>query len=256
MILSHGPEEVFENKEKVIRCKSFTDFAARHGDAIHGLDRPLMQPGNALQVGRQGLRHRAPRPAAARARRPSQGHYRSPAQLMRSVEEKIAVPEGRKDDFRREIMNYIGAPALDGKRFDCKTNERPQKAPELKLFEGQKDTVQLTSLVSNVVDKATQEKIDVVKSRLTRHHGYRRCRPQRDTRMPSSRCGWEAARAISTPSRAAGRSTTPALPTACAAVASGSSAQVPRPPQEGRQAAGRSVRPAGAGPGEPAPKVI
>ena len=34
---------------------------------------------------------------------------------MRSIEEKIEIPESRKDDFRREIMNYIGALALDGK---------------------------------------------------------------------------------------------------------------------------------------------
>jgi len=38
--------------------------------------------------------------------------------LMRSIEEKIDIPESRKDDFRREIMNYIGALALDGKTFD------------------------------------------------------------------------------------------------------------------------------------------
>ena len=42
----------------------------------------------------------------------------------------------------------------------------------MKLFEDQKDTIKLTSLVSNVVDKATQEKIDVVKSRLIRNYGY------------------------------------------------------------------------------------
>src|SRR5262249_38251613 len=53
-----------------------------------------------------------------------------------------------------------------------KTNERLQKALELKLFEDQKDTIKLTSLVSNVVDKATQEKIDIVKSRLIRNYGY------------------------------------------------------------------------------------
>ena len=29
--------------------------------------------------------------------------------LMRSIEEKIEIPDSRKDDFRREIMNYIGA---------------------------------------------------------------------------------------------------------------------------------------------------
>jgi serine protein kinase len=101
------------------------------------------------------------------------GGYDEPDErLMRSVEEKIDIPEGRKDDFRREIMNYIGALAIDGKKFDYRTNERLQKALELKLFEDQKDTIKLTSLVSNVVDRATQEKIDVVKSRLIRNYGY------------------------------------------------------------------------------------
>ena len=101
------------------------------------------------------------------------GTYEDPDErLMRSVEEKIDIPEGRKDDFRREIMNYIGALAIDGKKFDYKTNERLQKALEMKLFEDQKDTIKLTSLVSSVVDKATQEKIDVVKSRLIHNYGY------------------------------------------------------------------------------------
>lgn len=101
------------------------------------------------------------------------GNYEEPDErLMRSIEEKIDIPEGRKDDFRREIMNYIGALAIDGKKFDYKTNERLQKALELKLFEDQKDTIKLTSLVSSVVDKQTQEKIDVVKSRLIRNYGY------------------------------------------------------------------------------------
>ena len=92
--------------------------------------------------------------------------------LMRSIEEKIDIPESRKDDFRREIMNYIGALSLDGKKFDYRTNERLQKALELKLFQDQKDTIKLTSLVSSVVDKDTQEKIDIVKGRLIRNYGY------------------------------------------------------------------------------------
>jgi serine protein kinase len=92
--------------------------------------------------------------------------------LMRSIEEKIDIPESRKDDFRREIMNYIGALSLEGKKFDYKTNERLHKALELKLFEDQKDTIKLTSLVSSVVDQETQEKIDIVRSRLVRDYGY------------------------------------------------------------------------------------
>src|SRR5712691_11029939 len=92
--------------------------------------------------------------------------------LMRSIEDKIDIPENRKDDFRREIMNYIGALAVEGKTFNYKTNERLHKALELKLFEDQKDSIKLTSLVSSVVDKDTQEKIDVVKSRLKKDYGY------------------------------------------------------------------------------------
>ena len=69
-------------------------------------------------------------------------------------------------------MNYIGALAIDGKTFNYRTNERLQKALEMKLFEDQKDTIKLTSLVSQVVDKDTQEKIDIVKGRLIRDYGY------------------------------------------------------------------------------------
>ena len=101
------------------------------------------------------------------------GLYEEPDErLMRSIEEKIDIPESRKDDFRREIMNYIGALAVDGKSFNYRTNERLQKALELKLFQDQKDTIKLTSLVSSVVDKDTQEKIDIVKARLIRNYGY------------------------------------------------------------------------------------
>jgi serine protein kinase len=101
------------------------------------------------------------------------GQYEEPNEgLMRSIETKIDIPDSRKDDFRREIMNYIGALSIDGRTFDYKTNERLYKALELKLFEDQKDTIKLTSLVSNVVDADTQAKIDVVKSRLIRDYGY------------------------------------------------------------------------------------
>ena len=47
------------------------------------------------------------------------GLYEEPDErLMRSIEEKIDIPESRKDDFRREIMNYIGALAIEGKSFN------------------------------------------------------------------------------------------------------------------------------------------
>ena len=92
--------------------------------------------------------------------------------LMRSIEEKIEIPESRKDDFRQEIMNYIGALALDGKKFEYNTNARLYRALELKLFEDQRDTIKLKNLVSTVVDDETQQKIDIVKQRLIKQFGY------------------------------------------------------------------------------------
>jgi len=92
--------------------------------------------------------------------------------LMRSIEEKIDIAENRKDDFRREIMNYIGALAIEGKKFTYDTNDRLRRALEMKLFEDQKDSIKLSSFVSNVIDKDTQDKIDVIKSRLIKYYGY------------------------------------------------------------------------------------
>lgn len=108
-----------------------------------------------------------------RVRNKYTGQYEEPDErLMRSIEEKIEIPDSRKDDFRREIMNYIGALAIEGKQFTYQTNDRLRKALELKLFEDQKDTIKLTSMVSNVIDRETQEKIDIVKQRMIRNYGY------------------------------------------------------------------------------------
>ncbi|MEB2310220.1 MAG: serine protein kinase [Sorangiineae bacterium] len=92
--------------------------------------------------------------------------------LMRSIEDKIDINENRKDDFRREIMNFIGARAVEGKKFDWQSNDRLRRALELKLFDDQKDSIKLKTLVSAVVDKETQEKIDIIKARLMRYFGY------------------------------------------------------------------------------------
>ena len=101
------------------------------------------------------------------------GKYDEPDErLMRAIEEKIEIPDSRKDDFRQEIMNYIGALSLDGKKFEYNTNARLYKALELKLFEDSRDTIKLKNLVSSVVDDETQQKIDIVKQRLIKQFGY------------------------------------------------------------------------------------
>ncbi|MBI2608641.1 MAG: serine protein kinase [Deltaproteobacteria bacterium] len=92
--------------------------------------------------------------------------------LMRSIEEKIDIPESRKEDFRREIVNYIGNLTKEGRKFDYKSNPRLQKALELKLFEDQKDSIKLSSFSSEVVDESTQERIHSIKKRLIDNFGY------------------------------------------------------------------------------------
>src|SRR5687768_14360416 len=92
--------------------------------------------------------------------------------LMRSIEEKIEIPESRKGDFRHELMNYIAAVHLEGQVFDYRENARLSRALELKTFEDRRDTIQLTSLVSTVIDPDAQEKIAVIRDRLMREFGY------------------------------------------------------------------------------------
>jgi serine protein kinase len=108
-----------------------------------------------------------------KVRNPYTGQDEQPDErLMRSIEEKIEIPESRKDDFRREIMNFIGALSLDGKPFTWESNDRLRKALEMKLFEDQRDTIKISSLVSNVLDDDTQKKIEVVKARMIDDMGY------------------------------------------------------------------------------------
>src|SRR5262245_51599786 len=54
MIIFHGTEEVYENKEKITRYKFFAEQAQKYGDAIFGLDRPLMQLVNAFKSAARG----------------------------------------------------------------------------------------------------------------------------------------------------------------------------------------------------------
>lgn len=94
--------------------------------------------------------------------------------LMRSIEEKIDIPEQTADDFRRSIAGFAGKLAHDGKQFTWDSNPRLRKALELKQFEDVKDTIKLSKLGlgAQVVDADLQEKIDAIKTRLIRNYGY------------------------------------------------------------------------------------
>lgn len=42
--------------------------------------------------------------------------------VMRSVELEMDIPDSRKEQFRRDLMNFIGALAIDGRMFEARTN--------------------------------------------------------------------------------------------------------------------------------------
>jgi serine protein kinase len=95
--------------------------------------------------------------------------------LMRSIEEKIDIPEVGADDFRRSLAGFIGHLAHSGKQFKWDSNPQLKKALEAKLFEDTKDHIKLSALNikgATVVDKEIQEKIDAIKRRLIEQYGY------------------------------------------------------------------------------------
>ena len=71
-----------------------------------------------------------------------------------------------------QVMNFIAACSLKNQEFDYSSDELLRKALELKLFEDKKDTIKWASITSEVVDKEEQKKIDIIKERMIKNHGY------------------------------------------------------------------------------------
>ncbi len=94
--------------------------------------------------------------------------------LMRSIEEKIDIPDQGSPDFRRSIAAFIGTLAARGQTFKWDSNPELKQALERKLFDDTRDTIKLSSLSSEAaaVDPELQEKIDAIKTRLIKNFGY------------------------------------------------------------------------------------
>ncbi len=68
--------------------------------------------------------------------------------FLRSVEQKLDVPEDRKDDFRQEISNWVSRRAREGETFNPQDNERLRRALERKLWEDKKHNINFSALIS------------------------------------------------------------------------------------------------------------
>jgi len=108
---------------------------------------------------------------------PTTGRDEEPDErFMSAIEEKVDVHTANKQDYRQQFMSWIGQQMLKGITVDYTTNDRMRKAIERYLFDKQKDTIHLSTLVTpGAISVETQEKIEVVKKRLIDDHGYCSC---------------------------------------------------------------------------------
>ena len=91
--------------------------------------------------------------------------------LMRSIEDKVKVPESGKDAFRNEVFRKVAMAQRRGEHFDYTTHEKLKEAIEKQLFEERRDTIKLTVSTRNP-DPDQLRKINEVVDTLVRKEGY------------------------------------------------------------------------------------
>jgi serine protein kinase len=91
--------------------------------------------------------------------------------LMRSMEEKVKVPESGKDAFRNEILRKVAMAQRKGESFDYATHEKLKEAIEKQLFDERRDTIKLT-VSTRSPDPEQLRKINEVVDTLVKREGY------------------------------------------------------------------------------------
>jgi serine protein kinase len=91
--------------------------------------------------------------------------------LMRSIEEKVQVPEHGKDSFRNEIFRKVAMAQRRSEKFDYTTHEKLKEAIEKQLFEERRDTIKLT-ITSRSPDAEQLRKLNEVVDTLVAREDY------------------------------------------------------------------------------------
>jgi serine protein kinase len=91
--------------------------------------------------------------------------------LMRSIEEKVQVPEHGKDSFRNEIFRKVAMAHRHGQKFDYTSHDKLKEAIEKQLFEERRDTIKLT-ITSRNPDSEQLRKLNEVVDTLVEREGY------------------------------------------------------------------------------------
>lgn len=101
------------------------------------------------------------------------GSFEAPDEpFMRDVEARIEVDESHKDDFRRELLNYIGALSLEGTVFDYTMNDRLRQALERKLFDDSRRALVRSRGGPTSSNSPVEIQPDTLRDRLVSHHDY------------------------------------------------------------------------------------
>lgn len=91
--------------------------------------------------------------------------------LMRSIEEKVTVPEHGKEAFRSEVFRKVAMANRRGEKFDYTTHDKLKTAIEKQLFEERRDTIKLT-IASRNPDPDQARKLNEVIDTLVTREGY------------------------------------------------------------------------------------
>ncbi|TSC61494.1 MAG: serine protein kinase [Parcubacteria group bacterium Gr01-1014_48] len=91
--------------------------------------------------------------------------------LMRSIEEKVQVPEHGKESFRNEIFRKVAMAHRRKEKFDYTTHEKLKQAIEKQLFEERRDTIKLT-IASRSPEAEQLRKLNEVVETLVAREGY------------------------------------------------------------------------------------
>lgn len=91
--------------------------------------------------------------------------------LLRSIEEKVQIPEHGKDSFRNEIFRKVSISYRRGEPFDYTSHPKLKEAIEKQLFEERRDTIKLT-ITSRNPDTEQLQKLNIVIETLRTREGY------------------------------------------------------------------------------------
>jgi serine protein kinase len=175
-----GNSLISEDKDKLKRCVECVDLAVKELDEIlkNEVQKCLVADEKAIErLCQNYIDNLMASFRGSKIKNPYTGREEEPNEsLMRSVEEKIQIPETGAKDFRVMIAGFIGNLWNEKKEFKWDSNADLKRAFEAKLFEDTRDHIKLSALNvdggGGAIDADLQEKIDIIKKRLIDKHGY------------------------------------------------------------------------------------